>query len=535
MADITLTPEDPTWDWTSAETDTDFNFNLQVDNGAVNFVDAGSVTANFDGAHPFSIYAEDTNLLIGNLNGGAGDQPITLQVGANSTTGFSSFQPQWLDNLTIDFSQAEGTGTVAMNVENLTTNPGDVLHITGVEGGASFTFVGATPDHAELDNGVLTFYEADNTPILQVQADNFTQEDVDSLEFNGDTVSFACFLRGTLIATPDGQCRVELLQPGDQVRTASRGVATVKWIGHRTLYAAHIPADRAIRAFPICFIAGAIAPNVPARDLYVSPGHHMWLDGKLIPALSLVNGKTIIQDFSQKVFEYFHVELEKFDLLLSEGAASESYVDTGNRSMFQNVNIATLHADFGVPVGRRPLVDAFQVASKPEVAPVRKWLLKRAEQLTRSVRISDPSLRVEVDGEVIAAESDGPVESVLRFPLPDGTGDTRDIGDIHLLSRSAIVRETTVHPRRDLRKVGVGLIRITIEDEQGRRDIQLPDARIEGLHPPQDVNGVVMRWTDGHAVIPQALHHARGNAVLELHVLRTYSYWEDAATKRQAA
>lgn len=531
MADINLTPENPTWDWTDAETDTEFNFALGVDNGAVNFTDAGSVTANFDGAHPFSIYAENTNLLIGNLNGGAGDQPITLQVGPDSTTGFSQFQSQWLDNLTIDFAQAEGTGTVAMNVDNITTNPGDILHITGVEGGASFTFVGAEPDHAELNDGVLTFYEADNSPILQVQADNFTQDDVDSLNFNGNNVSFACFLRGTMIATPDGQCRVEDFQIGDQVRTASGGTATVKWIGRRTMYRSHIPAEQAIRVFPVRITAGAFAPNVPTRDLYVSPHHHMYFDGKLIPAMLLVNGKTIIQDFSQKVFEYFHLELDRFDILLSEGAASESYVDTGNRSMFQNVSIPTLLADFGPAEGRQSIEGIEIARSGPAVAEVRKRLLKRAERLTRSVRVSDPDLRVQVNGQTMPMQATESSESVLRFNLPDGA----QAGDIHLLSRSAVVRETSAHARRDLRRVGVGLVRVTIEDADGRRDLNLSDARLTGLHAPQDVRGTLMRWTDGDAVIPQALHQARGRAVLELHVLRTYSYWESAETARQAA
>ncbi|MDM9558276.1 Hint domain-containing protein [Bordetella petrii] len=395
MADISLTSENPDWAWTAAETDTEFNFSLRVNDGTVNFTDAGSVQANFDGAHSFSVYAENTNLLIGTLTGGAGTHPITLQVGPDSTTGFVQFEPQWLDSLTIDFSQAGGTGTVAMNVNDLTVNPADVLHITGVEGGASFTFVGATPDHAELESGILTFYEADNTPILQVQADNFTQEDVDSLEFNGNTVSFACFLRGTLIATPDGEKPVEALQPGDRVRTASGGVATVKWIGRRTLYAAHIPESHAIRAFPVRIAAGALAPGIPARDLHVSPGHHMYFDGKLIPAMLLVNGKTIVQDFSRKVFEYFHVELEQFDILLSEGAPSESYVDTGNRSMFQNVNNVTLLADFGPPAGRPVLEGVEVLRSGPEVAAVRKRLLERAGQLTQSVRVSDPGLERE--------------------------------------------------------------------------------------------------------------------------------------------
>jgi hypothetical protein len=33
---------------------------------------------------------------------------------------------------------------------------------------------------------------------------------------------------------------------------------------------------------------------------------------------------------------YFHVELPRHDVVLAEGAAAESYLDTGNRSAFAN-------------------------------------------------------------------------------------------------------------------------------------------------------------------------------------------------------
>ncbi|MCD0503864.1 Hint domain-containing protein [Bordetella petrii] len=531
MADISLTTEDPDWAW-SGEADTTYNFALGVDNGSVNFTGAGDVLANFDGSHPFSIYAEDTNLTIGNMNGGAGDQPITLNVGPGSTTSFSSFQSQWLDNLTMDFSQADGTGTVAMDVSNITTNDTDVLHVTGAQGGASFTFIGATPASAEMDeNGILTFYDAGGEPIIHMQPDGMTPEQVDQIEFSGNTVTYACFLRGTLIATPDGEKRVEDLRAGDQVRTASGGVATVKWLGRRVLISAHIPQDQALRAFPVCFAAESLAPNVPARDLHVSPGHHMYFDGKLVPAMLLVNGKTITQDFSRRSFEYFHVELDSFDILLSEGAASESYVDTGNRSMFQNVNNVTLLADFGPPEGRSDIEGIEVLRSGPEVAAIRQRLLKRAEALTQSSRVSDPDICVEVNGEMVAPEAQNPADSVFRFKLPEGA----TLGDLTILSRSAVVRETTAQPRRDMRKVGVGLVRVTLEDAAGRRDLNLAELQVPGLHAPQDVKGVMMRWTDGRAVIPQTVHGLNGQAVLELHVLRTYSYWVAADTLRRAA
>src|SRR5690606_25810635 len=134
----------------------------------------------------------------------------------------------------------------------------------------------------------------------------------------------------------------------------------------------------------------SIANNVPHRDLTLSPGHHVYFDGKLIPAMMLVNGKTVTQDFSRPVFEYFHVELDRFDILLAEGVPAESYVDTGNRSMFQNADTVSLSADFG-PTEGRPVVDGIEVLrSGPQVEVIRKRLFKRAEMLTQSVRVKDP-------------------------------------------------------------------------------------------------------------------------------------------------
>ncbi|GAB1578575.1 hypothetical protein BPNSA17_34080 [Bordetella petrii] len=78
----------------------------------------------------------------------------------------------------------------------------------------------------------------------------------------------------------------------------------------------------------------------------------MYIDGCLIPAGLLMNGKTVTQDFSRKQFDYFHIELDHFDILLSQGAPSESYVDTGHRSMFQNVNIVTMLAADYIPSKR---------------------------------------------------------------------------------------------------------------------------------------------------------------------------------------
>lgn len=158
--------------------------------------------------------------------------------------------------------------------------------------------------------------------------------------------SYPCFATGTRIATARGEVAVEDLRVGDLVVTAGgRGaLQPVIWIGHSDVNVAR-HAQRG-RIAPVLIKAGALAANVPFRDLRVSPDHAMLIDGNLIPAGMLVNGTTIIQEMWCPQVTYWHVELPTHSVLIAEGAAAESYLDDGNRKHFDNGAIATLFKDF---------------------------------------------------------------------------------------------------------------------------------------------------------------------------------------------
>src|SRR5690606_6894131 len=306
-----------------------------------------------------------------------------------------------------------GSSTLVYDATGVNLNLSGFPNITGVSAGDQIQVANAAS--GEYSGGDLIFRDSNGVIVGRFNADGL---DPNLVTFQGGTMIYACYLKGTHIATPDGEVKVEDLKAGDKVVTASGGVATVKWLGYRTLRKARIPAKDAIRAFPITFKKDSIANNVPHRDLTLSPGHHLYFDGKLIPAMMLVNGKTVTQDFSRPVFEYFHVELDRFDILLAEGVPAESYVDTGNRHMFQNADTVSLSVDFG-PAEGRPDIEGIRVLrSGPEVEVIRKRLLKRAEALTKSVRVSNPDLRIEVNGQEVRAEPEGQSEGVLRFTLP---------------------------------------------------------------------------------------------------------------------
>jgi Hint domain len=91
---------------------------------------------------------------------------------------------------------------------------------------------------------------------------------------------------------------------------------------------------------PVCIKAGALGDNVPKRDLWISPHHAMYLaehGGVLVEAKDLVNGVSIVQAKEIDKVEYFHIELDTHDVIVAEGALSETFLDEDDsRSMFNN-------------------------------------------------------------------------------------------------------------------------------------------------------------------------------------------------------
>src|SRR5581483_6712318 len=154
----------------------------------------------------------------------------------------------------------------------------------------------------------------------------------------------ACYCRDTLIATESGEAPVETLKIGELIRTASGILRPIKWIGRRSYIGRFVIGRKDI--LPICIKAGALDENVPRRDLWISPRHAMHLGGVLIEAKDLVNGSSIVQAERIARVEYFHIELESHDVIVAEGALSETFVDDDSRGMFHNAHeYAALYPD----------------------------------------------------------------------------------------------------------------------------------------------------------------------------------------------
>ncbi len=182
----------------------------------------------------------------------------------------------------------------------------------------------------------------------------------------GLTDDATCFCRGTRILTPLGDVEVEDLNIGDWVVTASGTPQKIRWIGRRS-YAARMLAGKK-SLLPIRFRAGSIGEGLPERDLRVSPAHAIFLDGLLIPAQRLVNGLSITQEDCADDVDYFHIELDRHDVLLAEGTPAESFIENhhGRMLFYNGAEYAALYPndrpDSAIPCAPRqengPLVDA---------------------------------------------------------------------------------------------------------------------------------------------------------------------------------
>ena len=200
--------------------------------------------------------------------------------------------------------------------------PGDEI----VFAGASYTVLAKSGDSVSVSNAA---------GLAQVQIVGAAADQFSLTQRGADTVlAIACYAAGTLIATDRGERAVEALAIGDIVVTAAGRHRAIKWLGRRSYGGRFLAANPGI--MPIRFAAGSLGDGLPRRDLLVSPEHAMGLDGELVPARCLVNGSSIAPVQGLERVDYTHIELDSHDVILAEGAASETFVDDGSRAMFHN-------------------------------------------------------------------------------------------------------------------------------------------------------------------------------------------------------
>jgi hypothetical protein len=275
---------------------------------------------------------------VGNVTNLVVDGPSTINIGSGVSL---------LSAVNASFGGGGG-GTLILNEATTGLAIGDSLPtVTGFGTGDHIDF-GTTPitttdkivytDNGHGTGGTLTLETSGGTPIgLVTLVGSYTQAD---FTLGTDGVDFACFLHGTHILTENGEVPVEHLKAGDKVATLSGVMVEILAVRRRSFSNHADLSSPKIR--PVCIAAGALAENVPHRDLYVSPDHSMYLNDHLVPAQLLVNGETITQDACSSEVAYYHIEIAPHDVIIAEGAASESYLDIGNRSHFAQPGVIAL-------------------------------------------------------------------------------------------------------------------------------------------------------------------------------------------------
>jgi hypothetical protein len=261
------------------------------------------------------------------------------------------------------------------------------LKFTGASGTAYFQVVGfnATQILLQAVSSAGVALKTSQFYVLSVSNAPAANASVDANFTNFGTApnaatTYPCFLRGTRIRTPRGDVAVEDLQVGDSVVTLSGEAKRIIWLGRARVYPRfHI--DPSL-VHPVRISADAFGPGMPTRELFLSPDHAVFTDEMLIPVKELINGATVCQ-VVRSVVEYFHVELEQHDVVLAEGLPSETYLESGNRSVLEGVPVVAGgldRTDFAYMVweslGYRPLT-----LSGPGLEAVRAKLQMRAVAL----------------------------------------------------------------------------------------------------------------------------------------------------------
>ncbi|ARQ11275.1 hypothetical protein NXC12_CH03290 [Rhizobium etli] len=146
-----------------------------------------------------------------------------------------------------------------------------------------------------------------------------------------------CFLRGTAILTDGGEKPVEDLSIGDRVALPDGSTRAVKWVGRQSFKKSGVRWQKDVVPIRVC--RHALDGHTPHSDLYLSPGHALYLNGILIQVKELVNGTTIasVDPAADGSIDYYAVMLDTHEAILAEGAAAESFhLKNSNHENFCN-------------------------------------------------------------------------------------------------------------------------------------------------------------------------------------------------------
>jgi len=287
------------------------------------FTGATNVSVNLTATGPTNVYYSGSSIIFTTV------PSITLNGGPTDVFYF-------IAGSTIDFNTVSNiilNGILPCNVywlanSSISTNAATTANIPGIfiaEESVSFAAAVQVNGGVYARNASITFLGSSS---------------VSGLCSTGPVV---CYAKGTLILTQRGLVPIEKLKAGQSIVTkgkinfnkyhsknANIQVEPLLWVSKFKVV------NLNSKSRPICIKKDALGENKPFKDLYVSPGHALLLDGHMVRANSMINGTTIYQDNECEEVEYYHVELDSHSAVFANGILAESYLAVNNRHVFEN-------------------------------------------------------------------------------------------------------------------------------------------------------------------------------------------------------
>lgn len=338
-----------------------------------------------------------------------------------------------------------------------------------------------------------------------------------SLEINEKTNERACFTVDFTVATPSGETPIQSLKVGDDVFAycdkSPKKVKIIR-IGHTHINAkVSLPNDQA--GYPVRILKNAIADEVPYKDLLITPEHCLFLNGNLVPARMLVNGRSIFYDRSITSFTHVHIQTETPSTIMANGLLIESYLANGNRLSFHKNDSIAVIANHTKSQDKRSTAPA--VPARHYVEPLFAKILQRAKQLHTPGQTKPVAMTTESDFHLISdtgliIHKTREVGGRSLFMIPSA------VTSVRLVSRSSRPCDTIGPFVDDRRQLGVCVGDVTFYDsgksiclssKKGEKDL-------EGWYPLEKNN---VRWTNGNALLPLAERSTNSLGMLAIEIL----------------
>lgn len=294
------------------------------------------------------------------IDGGAGDDSITGGDGSDTILGGSG-------NDTIDGGAGADFLTGGADQDfflNLTA--GDI--VDGSETGNDFDTLDLQSWGKALTNII---YDPLNHENGTVQFLDNLGNVIGTMTFSNIENVIPCFTPGTLIETDRGAVAVESIRVGDRVLTRDSGYRPVRWVGRRDLGKDELFHMQDL--VPIRISQGAFGPDMPSRDMLVSPRHRILMTGRraelisgetesLASALHLVGMAGIKRARDVVDVSYVHIMFDQHEIVRSDGLWTESFqpgaTTLDGMQDAQRDEIYRLFPELATEMGRKAYVSA---------------------------------------------------------------------------------------------------------------------------------------------------------------------------------